>query len=197
MKRLILLLVVVVAVILTSCSFGTVIDLSSKESKGKDNILQNSSFENFQSENNNFENWSIFSKQEDTVTIEEVITRTGKNSILINRPETDISLISDSFEINNTSVYYSRCFVKTDKLSNKPLTLQLIAFNKKGDIVNRYSRDIVPTEEWTSIDFNSGFFKDSATSGRLVISVPEKNDNKFWIDDAEIFRVHTFAFSQE
>ncbi len=197
MKRMILLLVVAVAAILAGCSFGTVIDLSSKEGVGKENILQNSGFESASTVSSVPINWSVVTEKEFPVEMCAISFHSGVSSLRIDQPESDISLVSDSFEIDNTSVYYSRCFVRTDKMSNKPLTLHLIAFNKDGDIVNKYSQEMIPSEEWSAIDFNSGFFKDSAILGRLVISVPEKNDNSFWIDDAEIFKVHTFAFSQE
>lgn len=197
MKRMILLLVAAATIILAGCSFGTVIDLSSKEDVGKENILQNPGFESADPESALPINWSVVTEEEFPVEKCAISFHSGVSSLRIEQPESDVSLVSDAFEIDNTSVYYSRCFVRTDKMSNKPLTLHLIAFNKDGDIVNKYSREMIPSEDWTAIDFNSGFFKDSAITGRLVVSVPEKNDNSFWIDDAEIFKVHTFAFSQE
>lgn len=197
MKKMILLLVVVVAAILAGCSFGTVIDLSSNEDSGKTNILQNPGFENSDTETSVPLNWSVLTDNEFPVATCPISFHSGVSSLRIDQPESEISLVSDAFDIDNTSVYYSRCFVRTDKISNKPLTLHLMAFNDEGDIVNKYSREIIPSEEWSAIDFNSGFFKNSATTARLVVTVPEKNDNSFWIDDAEIFKVHTFAFSQE
>jgi len=197
MKRMMLLLVVLLVLVLAGCSFGTVIDLSSKEDSGKTNILQNPSFENSDTETSVPLNWSILTDIDFPVETCPISFHSGVSSLRIDQPESEVSLVSDAFDIDNTSVYYSRCFVRTDKISNKPLTLHLIAFNQKGDIVNKYSREIIPSEEWAAIDFNSGFFKDSAETARLVVTVPEKNDNSFWIDDAEIFKVHTFAFSQE
>ncbi|MBN2461207.1 MAG: hypothetical protein JXB60_06330 [Candidatus Cloacimonetes bacterium] len=198
MIRFLLLITLFGSASVLGCAFGSVFNISSNSVDEEDNIISNSSFENIDFEAQKLPaSWYILSERDDLIILDSSVCHTGNSSIMVKSPETEITLVSAAFEIDPTCIYYSRCFVRSDDRSTQPLTLYLFAFDIAGNPVNTFSRKIFPTENWAKLDFTSAFFKSSAKVGRIAINIPEKENVSFWIDDAESYRMHRFAFSQE
>ncbi|MBN1327797.1 MAG: hypothetical protein JW996_07590 [Candidatus Cloacimonetes bacterium] len=199
MKKILLILIVSSSLMFLGCAFGSIFNISDNDVTDKSNIVLNSSFEEGDIDMEHFPfNWHVLEEQYDMIRLDNTNFRSGNSSILIQNPDQKIALVSESFTIDPTSVYYSRCFVKSDSQTKKPLTLYLFAFNDNGDRVNSYSKEFYPGDDcWSKIDFVTGFFQSSATTGRIVINIPDDSEQNFWIDDAESYQLHRFAFSQE
>jgi len=198
MYKFLLMSITLSALILMGCAFGSILNISSNDIDNEINIIPNSSFERSHNEiQNHPERWFVLSDQKELIRLDSEESRSGCSSVLIDNPQNRITLVSDAFELDPTCVYYSRCFVKSEELTAKPLKLYLFAFNENGERVNTFGKEVYSDLDWAKIDFTSGFFKSNAKVGRIAITIPDEQENSFWVDDAESYKMHRFAFSQE
>ena len=168
-------------------------NFSEKDIKNEKNVLVNPSFENgFYSYNEIPEGWMVMDKPNGTIFWDKDVHNSGEKSLKIENPRKTIRLISDSFVINPEAVYYIRAFVKSDRLTSKQITLQFIVFDKEGKKVNVFGKKFFIEDKWTKLSLTAGFFKSSAKFARIIISIPRKPDVTFWIDDVEVYNIHSF-----
>jgi len=183
--------VLVIAVIISSCVFGSISDFSEKDIKDKENVIFNSSFEDGKfNEQNMPEHWMTLDNNTDYIFWDDVISRSGGKSLKIEYPDKKVNIVSETFPINSEYIYYTKCFLKTNYHSNHQIYIRFLAFNEKGKRVNKFSEKVYPGEEWTKGELTTGFFNSSARFGRIIISIPSKDDKTFWIDDIESFKVY-------
>ena len=185
----------IIIALLSGCAFGTISRFSEKHTEGKTNVVANSSFEKGEYYSSNIpEGWIVSNEMENSIIWEEEAHDEGDKCLKIQNSDKKTYLISDEFMINSQSVYYTKCQIKSEKQTSKPVKLYLIAFDKNGKMVNEYCEKAVLNSEWNLIELTSGFFNQDAVSGRITISIPEDEDNAFWIDDVESYNVHKFAY---
>ncbi len=179
--------------VLAGCFSGFVMNFSEKDIKNEKNVLVNPSFENgFYSYNEIPEGWMVMDKPNGTIFWDKDVHNSGEKSLKIENPRKTIRLISDSFVINPGAVYYIRAFVKSDRITSKQITLQFIVFDKEGKKVNVFGKKFFIEDKWTKLSLTAGFFKSSAKFARIIISIPRKPDVTFWIDDVEVYNIHSF-----
>ena len=181
----------VLLIILSGCFFGSLSQFSDEEIAGKENLIQNSGFEE-----GNFKfdilpkHWLIINKPELEVFWDKTVSFKGERSLEIKNPSEEINLFSDAFNINPSSIYYSRCYVKADKPVSAPITIYFLTFNLKGKRMNRFVGKVIPKQQWTEINISSGFLKSTALFGRIVISFPKNKDITYWGDNVETYEVY-------
>lgn len=192
MKKYIFLFFIVL-IILSGCFFQTLSQFSEDDIIGKKNKIPNSGFEDgiFGYEKTP-DKWLIVNKPENLIFWENGIHHNGEKCLKIKNPNQKINIFSDAINIYPEDIYYTRCFVRADKSSNASITLLFLAFNITGKRVNRFVKKIKPGEEWSQIELVTGYFKNSALFGRVVISIPKKSGITFWIDDVESYKVYKF-----
>ena len=185
----------IIIALLSGCAFGTISRFSEKYTEGKTNVVANSSFEKGEPYSSNIpEGWIVSNEMENSIIWEEEARNEGDKCLKIENSNQKTNLISDKFMINSQSVYYTKCQIKSEKSTSKPVKLYLIAFDKKGNKVNEYSQETVLDTEWNLIELTSGFFNQDAVSARISVTIPKDEDNTFRIDDVESYNVRKFAY---
>jgi hypothetical protein len=191
MKKIIGLLMIVA--LMMGCAFSTISRFSGKYAEGKENIVPNSSFE--MGSNQMPEGWVVLNETENNIIWDDDLAKNGSKSLKINAKKSGANLVSDEFVIDPLSVYYSRCYIKAQKPSDKPVTIHFIAFNKNGKKVNDYKKEVKLVSDWTLVELTTGFFDGSATYARIAVSIPEdEKENIYWVDDIESYNVHKLAY---
>ncbi|MCF7857921.1 MAG: hypothetical protein K9N07_01150 [Candidatus Cloacimonetes bacterium] len=184
-------IILVLFAILSSCFWGSVMNFSEKDIKDKENVVYNSGFENDEFDPQIIpDGWFDLENTPEYLAWDNTDSHAGSRSLKVNFPKQNITIISDSFPIDADYVYYSRFFVKTNYNSNDTITIRFLAFDSKGKRVGKFSDKGLPEKEWTQIDITSGFLKSTARFGRIVISISEKPDKIYWLDDIESFAVY-------
>jgi len=184
-------LILAVAVITSSCFFGSIIDFSEHDLDGKENKILNSGFEEVDVDANPIPlGWTILNDLENTISTDTEIFNSGNRSLKISHPKKKISIISESFPINSEAIFFSRCFIKTNYKSNHAVNILFIAFNSEGKQVSKFNAKGYPKENWTEVVLTTGFFKPDAQFGRIVITFPNRADKVYWLDDVESFDVY-------
>ena len=175
----------------SGCFFGSLSQFSDEEIAGKENLIPNSGFEEGTYNYDILpEHWLIVNKPHFEIFWDRTNGFAGEKSLKIQSPSEEINLFSDAFNIDPGAIYYSRCFVKSNRQNAAPVTLYFLAFNLEGKKVNRFSSKIIPKQEWTEINLSSGFLKGDALFGRVVISFPKSKDVTYWIDNVETYEVY-------
>lgn len=183
--------IAIVAVIISSCVFGSISEFSEEDIKNKNNVVLNSSFENGEFNKNKLpSNWTSLDNNSEFIVWDDEHAHSGTKSLRTDFPTNNLNIISDAFSIDPESVYYTRCFVKTNYKSNHQIYIRFLAFNNKGEKVNKFSSKLYPKEDWTKAELTTGFFKNSAKFGRIIISIPDRDDKVFWMDDVESYKVY-------
>lgn len=184
-------IIVALLIILSGCFFGSVMNFSEKDIKGKENEVYNTSFEDGEYSSNKLpDGWSLLKSDSDYIFWDNETSRTGAKCLKVEHLKDKINIISDAFPIDADYIYYSRFFVRTNYDSNHLITIRFIAFDTKGNKVSKFSENGLPKKEWTQIDITSGFLKSTARFGRIIISIPSKSDKIYWLDDIESYAVY-------
>jgi hypothetical protein len=183
--------ILAVALITAGCFFGSIIDFSEQDIKGKENEVFNSSFEEGEFEVDRIPlGWNVLNDLKNTISSDTEVFNSGKRSFKISHPKKRITLISESFPIDPEGVYYSRCSLKTNYKSNHAVEILFVAFDAKGKQVNKYKAKGYPDENWSKVMMTTGFFKSNARFGRIIISFPNRQDKIFWLDDVESYMMY-------
>jgi len=185
-------LIIAVALVTAGCFFGSIIDFSEQDIKGKENVIFNSGFEvgNFDVEPIPV-GWTALNVQEELISSDLDIFSSGQRSLRIDHPNKKINLISESFPIDPEAVYFTRCYLKANYQSNHAVEVLFVAFDSKGKQVNKFKTKGYPIEDWTKVMLTTGFFKPTARFGRIIITFPNRPDKVFWVDDVESYDVYT------
>lgn len=182
--------ILVIASVITSCVFGSITDFSEDDVKDQENIVFNSSFEQGSDLEEMPKGWISLEGNNEFLFWDDKYIHQGNKSLRVENPEENINIVSDAFPINPQFVYYTRCFIKTNYQSNHQVYLRFLGFNEKGKQVSKFSKKVYPETDWTKAELTSGFFYSTARFGRIVISIPDKDDKTYWIDDVESYKVY-------
>ena len=179
--------------ILSGCFSGFVMNLSEKDVHSKINLVPNYSFENGNYNYNSIpDKWLIMNKPKGVVFWDKDTSQEGEKSLKIEHPSKSVKIISDSFIIDPGAIYYITAYVKSDKVTSKQVTINFFVFNIEGKKVNIFKKKFYIENKWTKLSLTSGFFKSSAKFARVIITIPRKTDNTFWIDNVGVYSVHSF-----
>jgi hypothetical protein len=189
------ILIGLLAILILSCS--TISDFSEKDIKGKENSILNSGFEEGIYHINSVPvNWTVLNKPSGVISWVEQTAHNSSRSMKIAYPPEEVSIISDSFPVDATSVHYSQCFIKADRPTQSQVGMRFLAFDAKGKKLNQYSKKITPKMDWTKIELTSSFFKPNVKYGRIVITIPRKSNTIFWLDNVRSYDVHRLSIQK-
>lgn len=184
-------LILIVSVIVSSCVFGSISDFSEEDIKDKENIVFNPGFEKGETAEDAMPLfWMTLDNDLTHINWDNVNRYEGTRCLHVENPGKKINIVSETFPINPEYVYYTRCYMKTNYYSNHQAYIRFVAFNEKGKRVNKFSEKIYPEEEWTKGALTTGFFNPKARFGRIIISIPDREDKEFWIDNVESYQVY-------
>ncbi|MDO9578901.1 MAG: hypothetical protein Q7J16_13540 [Candidatus Cloacimonadales bacterium] len=184
-------LIIAVTLVVTGCFFGSIIDFSEQDIKGKENVIFNSSFEEGEFAADPIPlGWIILNDMQSCVSSDLENFNSVQRSLLISHPHKKINLVSESFPLDPDGIYFSRCFLKTNYQSNQAVEILFVAFDSKGKQVNKYKTKAYPQENWTKVVMTASFFKPNARFGRIIISFPARPDKVFWLDDVESYNMY-------
>ena len=193
MKSLIGTLVTIA--LLSGCAFSTISRFSAEDAEGKENIVSNSSFDMVDEGSNMPQGWVVLNEQENNIIWDDESHDDEGKCLKVENTNDTANLVSDGFNIDPQSVYYSRCYIKSNKISKDPVIMHFIAFDRNGKKVNDYKKEVAVEEDWTLVELTTGFFDNSATLARIAVSIPEgSDDTSYWVDDIESYNVHKFAY---
>lgn len=188
MKKFLLLF----CVFLVGCG-GFVANFSKKELTKEQNIILNSGFEN--GDYNYTEvpkHWYVINKPEATIFWDNNLAHKGSKCLKVEYPNRPVNIISESFPAGANSVFYTRCYIKSEKYSKSAVTLHFYAFDDEGKKTDIFTKKIYPNKKWTPMEIDVGFLKSAAQFARVTIIFPEDRENVYWIDDIEVYKMHTF-----
>lgn len=196
MKKFLLLVFFIAVIAFSGCSMGTICDYSNKEINSESNLIENSSFE-VKGDIDDFPlNWALL-QDSDNILLHSDDQNSGQTSLLIKENEDLTCITSESFPIDPTGVYLSRCFVKSIAKLDNPVELVLVTFDENGNKVSSSRQKLIPNQDWKELKFTTGFFDPKSKFARLTVVIPELINNSILIDDVESYKLHRFAFSQK
>ncbi len=196
MRKLIIWISVLLFVVLTGCFFGSTLEFSEKDAEGKENLVFNADFEGGDFKYDEVPlGWMILhkTKPEAVITWDNNVAYSGEKSACITVDNSEVSLISEAFDINFQYAYYNRLFMKSDKWIGDGITCYFVTFDDKGKIRNEISQKTSLQTEWSKLEFSTGFFKKEAKYARIVINFDVKGKRKIWVDDVGSFNVYQFT----
>ncbi len=188
-----LLFIIIAGFLLSACIASSGLSFSKKDVKDFPNLVQNSDFEIPNDSTNVLKNWTIMN---DTAKKFVVLTNkesfSGKNALEIKNPSQDVLIISDAFEIDHNGGYYSYCHLKSLNKCDKKITVFFFAFDGNGKRKDRYREKYNISQDWKQYDVSSGFFDRNVKYGRIIISLPKDENQIYYLDDVESFKVYKF-----
>lgn len=189
--RILLSFIFFILIFLLLCSCGTMIHLYTRdEFLQKVNLIENSGFEVVNNLGSELpEGWIVLDNYQNKVLVDNQVSHSGQQSLKIKEPDSSINLTSDSFKVDPTCSYYSRCFIRANKTLDKPVILYFITFNEGSKRINRFAKRVYPTEEWTMVEITTDSVDLGSAFGRVVLSVPPGSDIDLWVDDFESYTI--------
>jgi len=180
---------ILIILLLSSC--GTMIHLYTRdEFLQKVNLIENSGFEVVDNLGSELpEGWIVLDNYQNKVLVDNQVSHSGQQSLKIKEPDSSINLTSDSFKVDATCSYYSRCFIRANKALDKPVILYFITFNEGSKRINRFAKRVYPTEEWTMVEITTDSVDLGSAFGRVVLSIPQGSDIDIWVDDFESYTI--------
>lgn len=175
------------SLILLSGCVSTIPKYCSDDFNDNKNLVVNGDFEC-----NSPSNWVIISNQQTISHLDVSNSHQGNQCFQISSMGSGTDLISDFFKINPSEVFYCQGMFKSREQSEVKLKFSLVAFDKKGRIVNSFHIEDFIEKEWTMLEFTSGFFSTSARYARIVISIPVGYHNSLWVDDIKCYSAYDF-----
>ena len=180
---------ILIIFLLSSC--GTMIHLYTRdEFLQKVNLIENSGFEVVDNLGSELpEGWIVLDNYQNKILVDNQVAHSGQQSLKIKKPEASINLTSDSFKVDPTCSYYSRCFIRANKAIDKPVILYFITFNEGSKRINRFSKRVYPTQEWGMVEITTDSVDLGSAFGRVVLSIPQGSDIDIWVDDFESYTI--------
>jgi len=180
-----------ILLIFTLCNCGTRIHLYTRdEFLQKVNLIENSGFEVVNNLGSELpEGWIVLDNYQNKVLIDDQVAHSGEKSLKIKKPDASINLTSDSFKVDPTCSYYSRCFIRANKTIDKPVVLYFITFDNGSKRINRFAKRVYPTSEWTMVEITTDTVDLGSAFGRVVLSIPQDSDINIWVDDFESYTI--------
>ncbi len=181
--------IILIAFLLSSC--GTRIHLYTRdEFLQKVNLIENSGFEVVDNLGSELpEGWIVLDDYRNKVIIDNQVAHSGEKSLKIKKPDVSINLTSDSFNVNPMCSYYSRCFIRANQATDKPVIFYFITFDEVSKRINRFAKRIYPTKEWTMVEIITDSVDQNSVFGRIVLSIPQESDLNIWVDDVESYTI--------
>ena len=196
MRKFIILVSYFSIIMFTGCFFGSTLNFSEKDAEGKENLVFNPDFEGGEYNYNEVPlGWMVLNKTkpEAVVTWDSEIAHSGEKSVCVSIENSEVSLISEAFDINFQFAYYNRLFLMSDKWTGEGITCYFVTFDENGKIRNEISQKTSLQTEWSKLEFSTGFFKKEAKYARIVINFDIKGKRKIWVDNVGSFNVYQFA----
>jgi hypothetical protein len=180
-----------VLIVFALCSCGTRIHLYTRDDfLQKVNLIENSGFEIIDELGSELPNgWVLIDHHPNQVLIDSQVSHSGERSLKIKKPLASINLTSDSFKVDPTCSYYSRCYIRANKNTQKPVVLFFITFDEGSKRINRFAKRVYPSQDWTLVEITTDNLDLNSAFGRVVLSIPQESDLDFWIDDVESYTI--------
>lgn len=189
MKKSMILFLFLIFIIISGC--GTRIHLYSRsEFLERVNLIENSGFEIAPNMGTELpEGWIVLNDYDNNIFIDDQIAHSGRKSLKIKKPNSKINLTSDSFNVDPSCSYYCRCFIKANKPGKDPVVLYFFTFDSGSNQVNRFSKRVYPSENWTEVEITTDEMNMNSAFGRVVLSIPQGSDINLWVDDMESYTI--------
>ena len=193
--RIVLILLILLSLVMTSCFFGSTLNFTEEDAAGKPNLVPNGDMENglygIYKREALPEHWMVLQtpRQPDAAAWEASQGSDDSRCIRLYAGPTQLSLISESFDISPQKGYYNCVWLKTDTRNMEEVECRFIAFDADGNTVNQFSQRVSPGKSWQKVEFNAAFFKKTARYGRIMIVLPPQPERKVWVDGVSSFNV--------
>ena len=185
------LAVLVLGLLILMSGCGTRIYLFSRdEFLEKVNLIENSGFEVMGNTGSELpDGWIVLDDSRNKIFVDNQVAHSGEKSLKIKTPEQKFNLTSDSFKIDPLCSYYCRSFIRANKPSKDPVIFYFFTFDKGSRQVNRFSKRVYLTEEWTEVEITTDNMDMDSVFGRIVLSIPNATDIDIWVDDVESYTI--------
>ncbi|MCD4651463.1 MAG: hypothetical protein K8S56_06730 [Candidatus Cloacimonetes bacterium] len=190
-----------IAFILSGCFFGSTLVFTEEDASGRENLVFNADLEGGEFENNRPEDslplgWMVMPLKGDkktTIRWDNLEAHNGTRSIRVDTDDTNISLISEAFEIKPRSAYYTRFYMKLNGDDQLGIKAVLAAFDEHGQMLNETRHRQTIADGWTKVEFSAAFFKKNAKFARIIVQIDTGRNYRLWIDDFASYEVYRFT----
>lgn len=188
-KSFVIVMISVASLLITAC--GTRIHLYSRNDfLEKVNLIENSGFEIVNNMGSELpDGWIVLDNSNNNIFIDDQIAHSGSKSLKIKKPQSQINLTSDSFLVDPACSYYCRCFIKANQSSKEPVIFYFFTFDSGSKQVNRFSKRVYPTNDWTEVEITTDNMNMNSAFGRIVLSIPKESNINLWVDDMESYTI--------
>ncbi|MCB5245503.1 MAG: hypothetical protein RBR57_00035 [Candidatus Syntrophosphaera sp.] len=194
------LLLLGMALTLTSCFIHSSLMYFEKDTEGLPNLISNPGFNAYSLDpNESLRGWSLLIEptepekaQTNVVFIDGEKALHSGSSLRIDASSNKVSIISDPFRVHRYGGYYVRCYTYSSEPKGPQINMRLLTFQPDGSIDKKFKAKMQSKNEWKKITISAGFLSPGVTFGRVVIEIPPFNQGSVWIDDAGCWEVHHF-----
>ncbi|NLK49910.1 MAG: hypothetical protein GX294_04610 [Candidatus Cloacimonetes bacterium] len=197
MTKKLMLLLILIAMLLSSCIVRSSLTFTEAQTQDKINLLTNPSFNPYSLDPQTaLRGWRVDTDPPDQelgkIVIDTANAMDGKTSVRIDASDHAVILISDSFEVIRYGGYYISSAVRSNSPEMPEVELRFIAFKENGKIYNSFKKKIKTQPEWSKESISAGFIRPGVKRGRVAIMIPPFEEGSVWIDDAGCWKVHHF-----
>jgi hypothetical protein len=183
---------------LCGCMIGSGLNISEKDLAGKPNLLNNGGFETISVERGAAPvGWIGLAKDGGfQATPDSLNPFTGSRSLRM-RPNSDhLLLYSEDFPVRPRAAYHCRLAIRSDGNERRPVILRMAAFDPLGTCVDQAVYRFVPGNEWFNMEMDTGFFKRTAVSARLIVELPPAESDQYWLDEAAVIEAFVAPYTK-
>ncbi|GEM_PF-4800458 len=197
MIRTVLGLLILSLFLLAGCFFGSTLNVSQDDVRGKPNLVVNGDMEEglygIYKREALPEHWMVLPHVDNATAWEETQGQAGSRCIRLQAGSTRFSLISDSFPITASAAYYNRLWLKTDHDNGEEVEVRFMVFDDAGNTLNQFTQRVEPATDWTLVEFSTSFFKKTARFGRIMLVIPPQAQRYIWVDGVGSYQAVTFS----
>lgn len=193
MKRYLIFAGIALLTLLSGCFFGDSLGFTEEDAKGKENLLWNGSFESGEYAVTAIpEGWMVLDRERFGPQILWISEdkKDEDRAVIFKDTAGSISLISSPFTLYPRAAYYFRCYLKSDAADPSEVTVRFIAFDNHEKKTDQYIHEFIPGREWTRAEFSAAYFKNTAVSARIILTVRTKPEETITLDQAGVFEIY-------
>jgi hypothetical protein len=183
--------------LLSGCIIGSGLNITDKDLVGKPNLLANGDFETV-SNAATPPGWMALARSDQLVAAraDSSNTQQGRYALRVKGQANPIWLYSEDIPVQSRSLYYCRLWVRSSGPDQLPVTLKVAAFDATGNCVDAVDYRYVPRAEWFRMEVNTGLFKKTAVSARVIVGIPSGAKTSYWLDDAAPYEVYQVPYTR-
>jgi len=170
-----------VALLLSTCFFGSSILFLESDTKGKPNLIFNPGFEtNPLDEKRMPPGWLLMDSKvliEDHISCDFSKSVLGFQSLKVSGNAQHLMIISEPFAVDSFGGYFVKSSAHGTTLKGPKLKLKFIGYSEHGKIRSTYTTTLKTSNDWVKATLSVGFLKPDVRFGRVLLVIPPLEDD--------------------